>query len=73
MDLTWHTITNERSVMSSAEQMEYAHQCLKQLLEIDERILCLHKERDKQFIEELQLQALAIQQQADRILLTSVS
>ncbi len=59
--------------MNITEQMEYAHQCLNRLLEIDERITCLHKERDKRFIAELQLQALAIQKQADKVLVTSAS
>jgi hypothetical protein len=59
--------------MTTVEQMEYAHQCLNRLMEIEERIACLHKERDKDVIANLLSQALAIQSQADKVLVTSVS
>jgi hypothetical protein len=59
--------------MTTAHQMEYAYQCLNLLMEIEERIACLHKERDKDVIAVLSSQALAIQSQADKVLVTSVS
>jgi len=59
--------------MTIVEQWEYAHQCLNRLLEIEEQIYCLDKERDKDLIALLSAQALTIQAEADKILLTSVS
>ena len=59
--------------MTTVEQMEYAHQCLNRLMEIEEQIACLHKERDKEMIAVLSSQALAIQSQADKVLVTSAS
>ena len=59
--------------MTTAQQMEYAYQCLNRLMEIEERIACLHKERDKDVIAVLSSQALAIQSRADKVLVTSVS
>ena len=59
--------------MSTVEQMEYAHQCLNRLMELEEQIACLHKERDKEMIAVLSSQALAIQSQADKVLVTSAS
>ena len=59
--------------MSTVEQTEYVHQCLNRLMEIEEQIACLHKERDKEMIAVLSSQALAIQSQADKVLVTSAS
>lgn len=59
--------------MSTVEQTEYVHQCLNRLMEIEEQIACLHKERDKDMIAVLSSQALAIQSQADKVLVTSAS
>lgn len=59
--------------MASVEQMEYAYKCLNELLDIDQRIATLHKERDKDIIAELSHRALEIQRQADRVLFTAVS
>lgn len=59
--------------MTSIEQLEYAHKCLNRMLEIDEQIHVLDKERDSKIIEELKRESLQIQLQADRFLLSSVS
>ena len=59
--------------MNQVEQLEYTHKCLNRLLEIDERIHCLDKNRDKELIEELQRESLRIQIQADYFLLATVS
>ncbi len=59
--------------MSTVEQTEYAHQCLIRLMEIEERKACLDKQRDKDMIMSLSLQALAIQAEADKVLVTSSS
>jgi len=59
--------------MTILEQIDYAHKCLNRMLEIEERITCLDKERDKELIESLRNQSLQIQRQADQYLLSSVS
>lgn len=59
--------------MTSVEQMEFAHQCLNRLMDIQEQIACLHKDRDKERIADLSFQVLQIHRQADKVLITSAS
>lgn len=59
--------------MTTIEQMDYAHKCLNRLLEIDEEIYYLDKQRDSERILALRKESLKIQIEADRHLLSSIS
>lgn len=48
--------------------MDFTHDCLNRLMDIDEEISLLHRERDKERINELRLEQLRIELTADRVL-----
>lgn len=59
--------------MATIEQVEYTHKCLNRLLQIEEEIYYLDKQRDRERIQALRKESLKIQIEADRHLLSSIS